>query len=112
MENTTAKMEYDHEEDEVYYNYLECYYCRRFEPQAAYPHVDCNRCGNKMCMNLVQLREKIKYENTIQLNEKKKEKKEKEKFICDCGGRYTQGHKSLHERTKKHINFIKSKENP
>jgi len=26
--------------------------------------------------------------------------------ICSCGGRYTQCHKSEHERTKKHQNYI------
>ena len=32
--------------------------------------------------------------------------KKKEKFNCACGGRYTRGKKSQHQKTKKHQNFI------
>jgi len=30
----------------------------------------------------------------------------KEKFNCDCGGKYQKRHKSIHEKTKKHQNWI------
>jgi hypothetical protein len=30
----------------------------------------------------------------------------KEKFICTCGGKYTHANKSIHDKTKKHINCI------
>jgi hypothetical protein len=29
----------------------------------------------------------------------------KEKFVCECGGRYTYSYKSSHLKTKKHIDF-------
>jgi hypothetical protein len=29
-----------------------------------------------------------------------------EKFICNCGGKYTMGHKSTHFKSKKHLNYI------
>jgi hypothetical protein len=31
-----------------------------------------------------------------------------EKFVCECGGRYTHNHKSHHMKSKKHQQFIKS----
>ena len=37
---------------------------------------------------------------------KKQKQKLKEKFDCDCGGRYTSSHKLEHFRTKKHQKFI------
>jgi hypothetical protein len=45
---------------------------------------------------------KDKYKELYKVN------KEKlcEKFNCDCGGKYTFGHKSNHEKTKKHLLFI------
>ena len=35
-------------------------------------------------------------------------KKAKEKYTCDCGGKYTYSGKTTHERTKKHQDFILS----
>jgi len=29
-----------------------------------------------------------------------------EKFICECGGKYTRSHKARHEQSKKHCDFI------
>jgi hypothetical protein len=29
-----------------------------------------------------------------------------EKIDCDCGGKYTLGHKSKHEKTQRHIDFL------
>jgi hypothetical protein len=40
------------------------------------------------------------------LKKKKQRLKLKEKFDCDCGGRYTSSHKLEHFRTKKHQKFI------
>ena len=37
--------------------------------------------------------------------EKNKEYKSK-KFVCECGGKYTQCHKSRHLKTKKHQNYL------
>ena len=34
-----------------------------------------------------------------------------EKFICDCGGKYTRNGKSQHQKTKKHIKYIESLNN-
>tara|TARA_R110002049_G_scaffold213472_1_gene384918 strand:- start:34 stop:597 length:564 start_codon:yes stop_codon:yes gene_type:complete len=56
--------------------------------------------------NKEELKEKHKAyreANKEQLNEKKKEK-----FKCDCGGRYTKGSKVRHIKTKKHQKFLKS----
>ena len=32
--------------------------------------------------------------------------KKKEKFSCECGGKYTHEHKKRHERTSLHIKFL------
>jgi len=29
------------------------------------------------------------------------------KHLCDCGGRYTTKHKSTHEKTEKHLEYLK-----
>ena len=39
-------------------------------------------------------------------NKDKLDKYYKEKFQCDCGGKYTRGHKVQHQKTKKHLAFI------
>ena len=67
----------------------------------------------------IQNKEKIKEKdkkyynnNKEKLNEQSKEyykvniDKIKELFNCNCGGKFSFGHKSRHERSKKHINFI------
>ena len=36
--------------------------------------------------------------------------KKKEKFSCECGGKYTHEHKKRHERTSLHIKFIQTGE--
>ena len=38
----------------------------------------------------------------------RRRERENEKFNCDCGGRYTRGHKAQHLRSKKHQNYINS----
>ena len=46
--------------------------------------------------------------------EKNKDKitdKALEKFNCECGGTYTHCHKSQHNKTKKHLNFLESQNN-
>ena len=35
--------------------------------------------------------------------------KQKEKFDCDCGGRYTRVHKLRHQKSKKHQAFENNK---
>ena len=54
---------------------------------------------------------KERYENNKEaIKEQQKEYYEKikhklnEKFICECGGRYTQQNKALHLQTKRHVN--------
>ena len=46
-----------------------------------------------------------KYKYTESNKEKIKEYKNK-KFECKCGGKYTQSNKSMHFKSKKHINYI------
>ena len=43
-------------------------------------------------------------------NKKQIELKSKEKFECECGGKYTYSSKSRHMKSKKHIKFISSKQ--
>ena len=38
-------------------------------------------------------------------NREKLHRKANEKFVCDCGGKYTRSHKSTHEKSKKHQKF-------
>ena len=42
-------------------------------------------------------------------NKDKFSDKRKQKFNCECGGKYTHSHKSQHLKTKKHLEFIESK---
>ena len=56
---------------------------------------------------------KIWYQNNKEetLEQKKlyyhnNKEKQNEKFECECGGRYTFQHKSIHNKTKKHLKFI------
>ena len=35
-------------------------------------------------------------------------KKQNEKFDCDCGGRYTRGHKSQHFKSKLHLQYLET----
>jgi hypothetical protein len=39
-------------------------------------------------------------------NKEKNFEKIKEKFTCDCGGKYTRVNKSAHEKTKKHLIYV------
>lgn len=70
---------------------------------------------------LLQLHKDIYINNkeSILLRNKEYQKKHKEKLQkkqntkteCECGGSYTYANKTKHLQTKKHINFISSKEN-
>ena len=55
-------------------------------------------------------KEKLKeYDKEYKQNNKEKIKeKMKEKHDCKCGGKFTLTHKSRHERTKKHCEYIKN----
>lgn len=44
-------------------------------------------------------------------NHEKIREKKSEKFKCECGGRYTHEHKSQHEKSKKHMDYIKNQQN-
>ena len=46
---------------------------------------------------------KKKYRET---NKEQIKQQRNEKFICECGGKYTNGGKSTHLKTKKHMSFI------
>ena len=47
----------------------------------------------------------------IKVYQKENTDKSKEKHTCECGGKYTTCHLSLHKKTKKHIKFIESQKN-
>ena len=57
-----------------------------------------------------------KLKNKEKINEynkkyyEKNKEKIREKFQCDCGGKYTKSHKADHERTNKHLAFINREE--
>lgn len=53
--------------------------------------------------------DKIKEYNKVY--QKENADKSKEKHTCNCGGKYTTCHLSLHKKTKKHIKFIESQKN-
>ena len=35
-----------------------------------------------------------------------------EKFVCECGGKFTLQHKAVHEKSQRHLNYIFSLTNP
>ncbi len=39
-------------------------------------------------------------------NKEKVNAKAREKYVCNCGGKYTRSYKSDHNKSKRHINFI------
>ena len=62
--------------------------------------------------NKEQIKEKGKQyrmENKEKIKKYREKNKERltEKHNCDCGGHYMLKHKATHEKTKKHLNFIK-----
>ena len=69
------------------------------------------RENNKERIN--QLKKKYYQNNKEELkeyyknNKEKINEKQKEKFDCECGGKYTYSNKSGHEKTNKHKKFIK-----
>jgi len=91
-------------------------------------HIESNDCVNKVIPTRTikeyyeQNKKKIKEDhelwkkkNKLKIKEYHKQyrqdnketisKKEKEKFNCECGGKYTHVHKSTHLKTEKHIKF-------
>jgi len=50
---------------------------------------------------ILERQKEYREDNKEKINEKKREK-----IICSCGGKYTNGHKSQHNKTKKHINYL------
>ena len=42
----------------------------------------------------------------------KNKNKLQEKFVCECGGKFTAENKTHHEKTKRHLNYIFSLTNP
>ena len=53
----------------------------------------------------------IKAKKYREENKERISKREKEKFDCECGGKYTRGCKARHEKSKKHQAFINNKKN-
>jgi len=47
-----------------------------------------------------------KSKNNYEANKESILEKKKEKFNCDCGGKFTISNKSLHEKSKKHQQFL------
>jgi Uri superfamily endonuclease len=70
-------------------------------------HIRNNTCLNKVIPDRTRKEYNEEYyeNNKENINEKRSEKIE-----CDCGGKYTQGHKSHHFKTKKHTKFMNSQQ--
>lgn len=70
-------------------------------------YVESMVCVNKKIPN----RSKKEYRETNKeyfndWNREWRQNKNKEKIICECGGRYTYSNKRIHINSKRHINFI------
>lgn len=52
----------------------------------------------------------LKCKNYYENNKEKILLKRKKEEICECGIKYTYGHKNRHMKTKKHLSFIASKQ--
>ena len=73
--------------------------------------IDCILCKIKLDLdyeNRIKQYHRLYSKNYYRLNRDKILKKSKIKFDCKCGGRYTKNHKSMHLKTKKHLNWIKN----
>ena len=102
--------------DDCYIELLEEYPCEnknQLEKREGH-HIRSMDCVNKniagrtikeyLIDNADKIKEQTKQyriENTDKINEKRKEK-----FNCDCGGKYTKINLARHQKTKKHIDFI------
>ena len=51
---------------------------------------------------------KEKIADYYQKNKEKIAKKNAEKFVCECGGKFTYGKKSNHEKSHKHLKWVQS----
>ena len=49
-----------------------------------------------------------KHPEKLEIQKEKKRERNKEQIICICGGSYTAPHKSQHEKTLKHQNYLKN----
>jgi len=47
-----------------------------------------------------------------QANKQDRNKKQNEKFSCECGGKYTRAHKAYHKKSKKHQDWENSQNPP
>jgi len=64
-------------------------------------YIESQKAYRQLNKNTINKQQSLYYKaNKIILNEK-----QREKFVCDCGGNYTRANKSSHLKTKKHINF-------
>ena len=70
---------------------------------------ECKECANEYMKKYYYLNDERIKEYGKKYREQNKEKiyeKDKQKFNCECGGKYTHGHKQNHFRTKKHLDYI------
>lgn len=64
-------------------------------------YIDNNDCVNKNIPG--RTAEEYKNDNKVKISEQKKEK-----YDCNCGGKYTNQNKARHEKTTKHTNYVAS----
>ena len=61
---------------------------------------------NKPCIN-----KKVPHRTDAEYRQNNKEKiaeQKKEKFVCECGGKFTKTHTARHKKSKKHLKWIQS----
>ena len=93
------------------------YYSKR-KPKSTWSKVNKEKIKQYKQLNKEKIKETAKEyyelnkEKKLELQKKWREKnkeKIKEKYECECGGKYTHVHKAQHLKTKKHKTFISAK---
>tara|TARA_R110000765_G_scaffold264932_1_gene364379 strand:+ start:63 stop:467 length:405 start_codon:yes stop_codon:yes gene_type:complete len=103
----------------TYINTMECQHCNKEFINTRNRHLDhCHETGKFrkiVCQQCNANDNYINYPDGVpSLNERHKiyrdnnKDKLKEKFNCDCGGKYTYNHKDSHFRTKKHLAYMET----
>ena len=97
---------------QTYINTMECQHCLKMFKSTRDRHLDhchitglfrkivCHNCN--CCDNYINYPDGYTKEN----QKENKNKKQRQKYTCDCGGRYTHVHKIAHLKTKKHQKYL------
>jgi hypothetical protein len=100
-----------HDFDELYQTYintLECQHCLKVFTSTKDRCLDhCHTTGQfrKIVCHKCNIHDSyINYPNGY--TEEIRKEKQKKKYDCECGGKYTHEHKSKHFKTKKHLLYL------